>query len=225
MAITPVDGSGTTPTTTPTQYVTITQPDGTKYRVPMTQAKWDAEAKKWTASPSAEATTVANQINQKYNAGLTADDFMKLLVAQMKYQDPSKPMDSAAMMQQSASMSMIQTVNEMSASVDKLADAATAMEKSQTAMGTSYATMLMEQRMSSAVGLVGRTVTYADKTDPDTKIEGVVDSVRFDTTGPILSVGGKDVPLASVSSVKNPAGSSASSSSSTGTTTGSTTGV
>lgn len=170
----------------------------------------------WISTPAPGMADLAKVASSQATNQMNGDMFMKLLVAQLKYQDPSKPMDTGAMMQQTASLSMVEKINEMATSVDDMVKATQSLADTQKAVGTSYATMLMEQRMSSAVGLVGRTVTYADKTNPDTKVEGVVDSVRFDTEGPILSVGGKDVPLASVSSVKNPTGSATSSSSSTG---------
>lgn len=179
---------------------------------------------KWISTPAAGMADVAKQANAANSNAMDGDMFMKLLVAQLKYQDPSKPMDTGAMMQQTASMSMVEKINEMATNIDNMVKATQSLSETEKEIGTSYVSMLMEQRMGSAVGLVGRTITYADKTDPDTKIEGVVDSVRFDTTGPILSVGGKDVPLTAVSSVKSP-GATTSSSSSTAAAPGSTPGA
>lgn len=166
----------------------------------------------WVSSPAAGMTDTAKSVNKVTSASLGADDFMKLLVAQLKYQDPTKPADTAQMMQQTASMGMIERVNEMATSAEAMSKAVEALTATTQAGQSSYAAMLMEQRMSSAVGLVGKTVTYADATNPETKVDGVVDSVRFDTAGPILIVGGKDVPLASVSGVKAPTGTTTSSS-------------
>ncbi len=167
---------------------------------PPTTSK-DADGK-WVSTPSAGMADLAKKVNQATSNKMDSDMFMKLLVAQLKYQDPSKPMDTAAMMQQTASMAMVERMNEMSTNVDNMVKATQSLAETEKEMATSYVSMLMEQRMNSGVSLIGRTVTYADATNPETKITGLVDSVRFDKTGPILSIDGKDVPLTSVVSVK-----------------------
>jgi flagellar basal-body rod modification protein FlgD len=124
------------------------------------------------------------------NTGATAfdkDTFLKLLVAQLKYQDPSHPADSGQLMQQTSSLSMVESTNQMAKEIS--------------AMVNTYTSMLAEQRMASGVALVGHNVSYLDPSDATKTLQGVVDSVKFDATGPILSVGGKDVPLSSVSAV------------------------
>lgn len=186
-----------------TQYVTIKQPDGTTYRIPQAKATWDPATQSWVSSASQEAMDTAKQVNSKYNQQMDGDMFLKLLTAQLKYQDPSKPMDTGQMMQQTASLAMVQRINEMSTNVDNMVKATQSLADTEKEMATSFVSMLMEQRMNSGVGLVGRTVTYADAENPETKITGVVESVRFDKTGPILSVDGKDVPLTAVVSVQS----------------------
>ncbi len=67
------------------------------------------------------------------------DTFLKLLVAQMKYQDPSAPTDSSAFVTQTATYSQVEALQ-------KLTD--------------QNASMLAMQRASSAGALVGKTATY-----------------------------------------------------------------
>ncbi len=43
------------------------------------------------------------------NDKLTNDDFLKLMLTELKYQDPTKPMDSASMMDSQLQMSSIET--------------------------------------------------------------------------------------------------------------------
>ena len=68
-----------------------------------------------------------------------SDTFLKLLVAQLKYQDPSKPADTTAMMGQTAQFQMVEKLQQ-------LADQNTQM--------------LSEQQATSAIALVGRSVSY-----------------------------------------------------------------
>lgn len=158
----------------------------------------------WTSTPATGMGDLAKTVNSQASTKMDGDMFLKLLVAQLKYQDPSKPMDTAAMMQQTASLAMVERMNEMASNVDNMVKATQSLAETQKEVGTSYVSMLMEQRMSTAVSLVGRTISYADATDPETKVDGIVESVRFDKTGPILTVNGKDVPLTAVVSVKTP---------------------
>ncbi|WP_428024118.1 flagellar hook capping FlgD N-terminal domain-containing protein [Arcobacter sp.] len=61
---------------------------------------------------SVNTTTTAN--GQTYtktisNDGLTNEDFLKLMLEELKLQDPTKPMDSASMLDSQMQMSSIQT--------------------------------------------------------------------------------------------------------------------
>ena len=44
---------------------------------------------------------------------LDRDAFLKLLVAQLKYQDPSKPVDASEMISQSASLSVVDKLDQI----------------------------------------------------------------------------------------------------------------
>jgi flagellar basal-body rod modification protein FlgD len=103
------------------------------------------------------------------------DMFLKLLVAQMKYQDPSKPADSTQFLAQTAQFTQ----------VEKLSD---------------IADMLTAQQLIGASSLVGRTVTY---NGPDgAEVSGVVMSATLGGSDPILKVGNTDVQLSMVKEVR-----------------------
>ncbi|HZC72952.1 MAG TPA: flagellar hook capping FlgD N-terminal domain-containing protein [Jatrophihabitans sp.] len=104
--------------------------------------------------------------------------FLQLLVAQLQYQDPSNPVDTSAFMQQTATLSQVQTMNSMS---------------------TTLTSLLSAQQAQAATELIGKTVTYADTTG--VQKSGVVDSAALLSTGATLSVDGVDVPLTSVMGV------------------------
>ena len=109
---------------------------------------------------------------------LDKDTFLKLLVAQLKYQDPNSPMDTTQFMSQTAQFT----------SVEKL-----------TEMAKSHTSMLQSQNFLSASNMVGRTITYPGPDNTD--LTGVVTSARFSSDGPVLRVGDQDVPLSSVKGV------------------------
>lgn len=206
---TPVGSTTTTATTPPAPTNTVKQPDGSTFTIPVPTATWDPATQSWRSNVTEADTAQAQTINRKYGMALDADDFMKLLVAQMRFQDPSKPADTTAMMQQTASMAMLERVNEMTTSAKAMADAAKDLKASNNELMAYYAGQRVEQRMATAVGMIGATISYADSADASKSLEGIVESVKFSESGPILTVNGKDVPLGSVKSVKAPATSPA----------------
>ncbi len=104
--------------------------------------------------------------------------FLSLLVAQLRYQDPSKPTDSSAFLAQTAQF--------------------TALEKMQ-AVADQTSQLLYAQTAFGASNLVGRSITYAAA--DGTTTSGTVSGVTFGGAGPMLSVGGTQVPLSNVQSV------------------------
>ena len=114
------------------------------------------------------------------SASADKDMFLKLLVAQMKYQDPMNPTDSSEFLSQSAQF--------------------TALEKMSTT--AEQVTQLVGLQMAfGASSLVGQTVTYP--MEDGTSVSGPVSSVKFTSAGPILTVDGVDVPFSEITTVGN----------------------
>jgi flagellar basal-body rod modification protein FlgD len=120
--------------------------------------------------PTTTSTTGGQSLGQ--------DAFLKLLVAQLKYQDPSNPADGTQFLAQTAQFTQVEKLSQ-------LADE----QKS----------LLNSQLMLSASNLVGRTVTYPGPDGFD--VTGVVESATFGGSNPTLRVGNTDVPLSSVKEV------------------------
>ena len=124
------------------------------------------------------------------NDDLGKDTFLKLLVAQLKYQDPSNPADSTQFLAQTAQFTTVEKLNDLVKTEQDLVAA---------------------QLRFSASSLIGRTVTYTDPdadTDGDAKGEpktltGVVTAASFTGTAPTLKLGDKDVALSDVKEVRN----------------------
>jgi flagellar basal-body rod modification protein FlgD len=107
------------------------------------------------------------------------DAFLKLLVAQMKYQNPMEPTDSSSFITQSAQFTLVEQMeNVASANAD----------------------MLAGQLNSTAASLVGKAVQWDAEMsdDPESPGNGIVQGVRVTADGPVLIVDGWDVPLARV---------------------------
>lgn len=115
------------------------------------------------------------------NSELGKDAFLKLLVAQLKYQDPLAPTDSSALMQQSATYSMVENMQNMQSAIESSS---------------------MNSTSASATALLGKNVT-ALANDGQTDITGVVSGVRFTSDGPVLKIGTVEVPLGRVKEVRS----------------------
>ena len=102
------------------------------------------------------------------------DTFLKLLVAQMRYQDPANPVDSSQMMAQTATFTQVEKLEQLV---------------------TQNASMLVLQESATAGSLVGRTATYTDSTGA--AVSGVVTSVKLASrdSEAVAVIGGKDVPV------------------------------
>lgn len=119
----------------------------------------DPTAKPSTGTPAAESKNALD-----YQA------FLQLLLAQMKNQDPTQPMDSTQYMSQLAAFSNVEQGIKTNAKLDSLMSA---------------------QYLNQADGVIGRTVTTADGT-----ISGKVTSVSIYSDGAIAKLeNGKQVLL------------------------------
>jgi flagellar basal-body rod modification protein FlgD len=136
----------------------------------------------WTAAAGAGSTTASSTTAGSTTAGtgvnaMGSDAFLKLLVAQLKYQDPSHPTDGTQMLGQTAQFQMVEKLQLL----------------------TDQNTQLLGQQQTLAsVGLVGRTVAFSSGGHG---AEGVVSSVRFTPGGPQLTIGTSEVPLSAVTEV------------------------
>jgi len=114
------------------------------------------------SSPMASRQTTTGQST----ATATYNNFLKLLMAQMKNQDPTEPMKSTEYMAQLATFSQVEQTVQSNAKLDAL---------------------LASSALSQADGVIGRTVTTADG-----KISGQVDSVIITNEGAVAKLKGGD---------------------------------
>lgn len=105
------------------------------------------------------------------------DDFLKLLITQLRYQDPLNPIDDREFVAQMAQFSSLEQMQNM----NKLLEVFT---------GTQQVISMFAQ----ATNLIGCKVKV-DNGEGEAK-EGVVEAVRFSQQGPVIIVDGKDYSLA-----------------------------
>lgn len=116
------------------------------------------------------ASTQQGDTNKSNQVAIDPGMFLKLLVAEIRHQDPTKPLDSAALVQQLSSFSQVQ----MSAETNSRLTA-----------------MLETLSIGQAAGVVGRGLIAEDGTDL-----GIVEAVRYSDQGLMARLGdGREVLL------------------------------
>jgi flagellar basal-body rod modification protein FlgD len=132
-----------------------------------------------TGTSGSQATTPTTNVTNP-NATLGKDDFLKLLSAQLEYQDPMQPMDNNEFMGQMAQFTTLEQTTNMSQAMQQLASAT---------------------QFSQGVGLLGRTVDWADS-DAQTSGTGTVTSVSLQDGKVVVQVGNDTVPTANITGVR-----------------------
>lgn len=126
------------------------------------------------------APVSANQASTNaYLGALGKDEFLRLLIAQLRQQDPLQPVNDREFIAQLAQFSALEQMQNVAAAVEELA---------------------RRQEVTAALGLVGRTVTVLDADGK--QVTGAVEAVRSTRAGIALVVGGKEYSLASLVEVK-----------------------
>ena len=110
-----------------------------------------------SSSSTNSTTTASNSVD--YNT------FLQLLIAEMKNQDPTNPMDTSQYMSQFAQLSTVEQAMQTNSKLDAL---------------------LSSQSLSQANGLIGKTVSFTDSTGAT--FSGKVKSVSINSDGSVATL-------------------------------------
>ena len=113
------------------------------------------------------------------NDRMGKDAFLKLLVAQLKYQNPLSPMDGTQFIAQTAQLTMTEKLEELT---------------------TLQTSAVAESNKRSAAELVGRTITFDNGSGV---VEGTVTAALLNGGAPVLLIGKTEVPLGKVLEVRS----------------------
>jgi flagellar basal-body rod modification protein FlgD len=147
---------------------------------PFASLRLGASSAASTSSNSSSTSGTSNQFGE--------DTFLKLLVAQLKYQNPLDPQDGTQFLTQTAQFTMVEKLE----SIDK-----------------ETKTALAANQLLSAASMIGLHVKYKDNDGNDQT--GVVKSVKVTSDGPTLKIGDQDISYAAIEEI-NPETTSAASS-------------
>jgi flagellar basal-body rod modification protein FlgD len=109
------------------------------------------------------------------------NEFLQMLMTQLKNQDPTDPVDDTAMLGEEAQFSTLEQMQNINSNL---------------------VSMMAMQNVSQAVNLVGKTVTGTDSTGASTT--GIVSSLVFSSGSPELKLAdGSIITLANVTAISN----------------------
>ena len=129
-------------------------------------------------NPFTSTTAATTQVKPDETASQSKDTFLKLLVAQLKYQNPMSPTDGTQFLQQTAQFTMVEKLEELA---------------------TKSGEVLKAQQGAEAIGMLGQKITATGASGSD--ITGIVTGMRVTADGPLLKVNGGEVALSAVKEV------------------------
>lgn len=129
------------------------------------------------------AASTTHQVAEKKPMG--KEDFLKMLIAQLKNQDPMNPLQGTEFAAQLAQFSSVEQLTNLNSTL--------------TAQNQRYTELVNAQ----SIGLIGKEVT-ANKAAGDSKttITGQVTAVNFKDQSLYLTINGEDIPFSDVVSVR-----------------------
>jgi len=137
----------------------------------------------------AKAQFQANEVNAKLKAKkgklpseLDKDSFLKLLVAEMRHQDPTQPMNDREFISQMAQFSSLEQMSNMNQSIEK---------------------MLLRSQSGEAFSLIGKEVEAVDYASQQI-VRGLVSGVVYRQDGVKVIIGSAEVSLNDIHAVYLP---------------------
>lgn len=129
-----------------------------------------------STTPSSSTTNNnSSTATKKVSTELGKDDFLKLLLTQMQYQDPLSPMEDKDFIAQMAQFTSLEQMKNMNTSM----------------------------QVTQASSMIGMKVTWTDSTSAK-EMSGVVSSVKIVNGEPKLVIGNTSIELSKVTAVEMP---------------------
>lgn len=131
-----------------------------------------------SAASSSSSTSAGAKSGPTGFAALTSQDFMKMLLAELKNQDPTQPVSNSDLLQQLSQMQSLQSNVELKSTLSSLAS---------------------DQQFSSGASFLGKVVTGTDSNK--NPVSGVADSISVQNGTVTIGVGASSIPISNLTGV------------------------
>lgn len=115
------------------------------------------------------------------------DDFLKLLITQLKYQDPLEPMDDREFIAQTAQFSALEQMQNMNKYLSSFVE--------MSYLNQSAALIGREVQIEKGIAMESGAAEYEE-------FWGTVSEVRFTEEGPVVVIDDKEYPMDAVVSIR-----------------------
>ncbi len=132
----------------------------------------------WTSQQEALKAKTEGTSNE-----LDQDMFLKLMLEQLKYQDPLNPMSNQDFLAQQAQFTQLEQLTQLTETIEA------------------------NSGLTQGMDLIGKEVTLMDPDDPTATISGVVEEAVFYQNGCAVKINGKEYPAGLILSAKEPSAS------------------
>lgn len=138
------------------------------------------------------ANTVTNEnnnvITNNGKNGLGKDEFLKLLTAQLKNQDPMSPMENADFVAQLAQFSSLEQMSNIADSIDELKQSMTSL--------------FSQSLLTQGAAMIGKKVSGTDA--EGNAVSGIIESVKWSDGNLLLKIEDKVLSMDQIAEIREP---------------------
>ncbi|WP_276623861.1 flagellar hook capping FlgD N-terminal domain-containing protein [Syntrophomonas wolfei] len=146
----------------------------------------DSSQIKWETVPWLNNETQSSgKSSKEINKGLGKDDFLKLLLTELKYQDPIEPVKDKEFISQMANFSALEQMTNLNSSFNNLS-------------ASLNSGILPGLVMQQSIAMVGREVVYADPKSGESST-GIISGVVFRDGVPYYLIDDKEITVGEIS--------------------------
>lgn len=138
----------------------------------------------WLTNDSTTSTTKTNSTSST----MDKDAFLKLLLTELKYQDPTNPVEDKEFMAQMASFSSLEQMTNLNTSFTELSN-------------NIKNNLLPSLMLQQAGTMIGREVTYPDPDDSTASLTGTIESVLLKDGLSYYVIDGEEIAASSVTGI------------------------
>ncbi len=138
-----------------------------------------------TSSASTSSTNSTDTISN--STELNKDDFLKLLITQLKNQDPMSPMDDSQFVSQMAQFSSLEQMSNVATAISDLKE--------------SMVKLNSQSLLTQGAAMIGKNVVGTDS--EGTEITGTISSVKWLDDSLTLMIGDTPLTMDNISEIKD----------------------